>query len=96
MHQIPDALIDHVADHFRLLADPTRLRILRTILNAGEATVTEIVAAGPFYRAEEAHQDYYKKNPLRYNYYRFNCGRDARLQELWGTEAGGAKSADSD
>ncbi len=45
---------------------------------------TEIVAAGPFYKAEEEHQDYYLKNPIRYKFYRYNCGRDARLEELWG------------
>jgi peptide-methionine (S)-S-oxide reductase len=45
---------------------------------------TEVAAAGPFYRAEEYHQDYYKKNPVRYKFYRLNCGRDARLAELWG------------
>ena len=50
-----------------------------------EAVVTEIALAGPFYAAEDYHQDYYKKNPVRYKYYRSSCGRDARLQQLWGS-----------
>ncbi len=49
-----------------------------------EPIVTEITAAGTFYRAEEYHQDYYKKNPVRYKIYRYGCGRDKRLEELWG------------
>lgn len=45
---------------------------------------TEIVAASTFWLAEDEHQDYYKKNPIRYNYYRMACGRDAIVKQLWG------------
>jgi peptide-methionine (S)-S-oxide reductase len=50
-----------------------------------EPVVTEITLAGPFYAAEDYHQDYYKKNPVRYKYYRNGCGREERIKQLWGS-----------
>jgi peptide-methionine (S)-S-oxide reductase len=70
-------------DEQRRLAEASKAAVAKRFR---EPIQTEIVAAGPFYKAEDYHQDYYLKNPIRYRFYRFNCGRDARLEELWGNK----------
>ena len=69
--------------------DSTQLRTAKAAKAAvqdrfEQEVVTPVVLDTTFYRAEDYHQDYYEKNPLRYKFYRWNCGRDARLEELWG------------
>lgn len=71
----------------RRLAEQSRRELEKT-KPFGAPIVTEIVPAKSFYVAEDYHQDYYRKNPIRYSFYRTGCGRDARLQTLWGDKAG--------
>jgi peptide methionine sulfoxide reductase msrA/msrB len=58
--------------------------------------VTEIIKATTFYKAEDYHQDYYKKNPIRYKFYRYNAGRDQFLKKVWGDEMNQKESATID
>lgn len=69
----------------RRLAEASKEEIERT-KTFSAPIVTEITQATEFYPAEEHHQDYYRKNPIRYKLYRLTCGRDARLTELWGSD----------
>jgi peptide-methionine (S)-S-oxide reductase len=74
--------IYYLDDEQKKLADETKKAVQAKF--APRTVYTEIVKADTFYKAEDYHQDYYEKNPFRYQAYRFNCGRDRRLQELWG------------
>lgn len=61
-------------------------RILAEIKNNLKKNIAvDVLASAPFWKAEEYHQDYAKKNPIQYKLYRYNCGRDKRVQEIWGT-----------
>ena len=72
----------HNADQERLARASKRL--LEESGRFDDPIVTEVAPATTFYPAEEYHQDYYQKNPLRYRVYRFGCGRDGRLKKVWG------------
>jgi peptide-methionine (S)-S-oxide reductase len=78
--------IFYLNDEQKRLAEQSKAEIERT-KPFKAPIVTEIVKAGRFWPAEEYHQDYYKKNPLRYHFYREGCGRDARVKALWGKSA---------
>jgi peptide-methionine (S)-S-oxide reductase len=53
----------------------------------GRPVAVRISDAGPFYRAEDYHQDYYRTHPIQYHFYRWTCGRDRRLADVWSTRA---------
>ena len=55
--------------------------------NSKKPIVSPILAATPFYAAEDYHQNYYEKNPIRYRYYRWGCGRNKKVEEVWGEHA---------
>ncbi|MGE5190649.1 MAG: peptide-methionine (S)-S-oxide reductase MsrA [Gemmatimonadota bacterium] len=84
--QYRSAIFYH-GDEQRRLAESSK-RALEESGRFPGGIATEIVPAGTFWPAEEYHQHYYVKNPIRYRYYRYSCGRDRRLEELWGREAG--------
>jgi peptide-methionine (S)-S-oxide reductase len=81
------AAIFYATDSERVLAEKSKQAIEKDG-RIREPIVTAIEPAGPFYPAEKYHQDYYRTNPVRYKFYRLNCGRDRRLRELWGDTAG--------
>jgi peptide-methionine (S)-S-oxide reductase len=82
-NQYRPAIFFH-GDEQKRLAEASR-RALETSKPFPGPIVVEIVPASTFWPAEEYHQHYHSKNPIRYHYYRSRCGRDARLEQLWGT-----------
>jgi peptide-methionine (S)-S-oxide reductase len=72
----------------KLLAEQSRKKVVEQF--PGKKVITPILPAATFWPIkgkESYHQDYYKNNPIRYKFYRFNCGRDQRLKEIWGDKA---------
>lgn len=81
--QYRSAIFVHGASQ-RAAAEASLGALQKSNLFKGQTLYTEIVDAGVFYEAEDYHQDYAAKNPSRYKFYRWNCGRDARLEKVWG------------
>lgn len=85
-HQYRSAIFYHNEEQHRLaLQSKAQLEKNKAFK---EPIVTDIVQAGEFYPAEDYHQHYYRKNPIRYKFYVTTCGRERRLKELWGNEEG--------
>jgi peptide-methionine (S)-S-oxide reductase len=80
-NQYRTAIFYHDETQHRL-AEASKAQVEKTLKTK---VVTQIVPATQFYPAEEYHQDFYKKSPIRYNSYRMGCGRDGRLEEIWGS-----------
>jgi peptide-methionine (S)-S-oxide reductase len=83
-NQYRSAIFYHDAEQ-RRAAEASKAALERSGQLKG-TIATQIVEAGPFYAAEEYHQDYYRKNPQRYKFYKWSCGRAQRLAQLWGAE----------
>jgi peptide-methionine (S)-S-oxide reductase len=83
--QYRSAIFYHDEDQ-RRLAEKSKVDVAKDLQVPGPI-VTEIVSASVFYRAEEYHQSYYRKNPLLYRFYKRRCGRDGRIAEVWGRPA---------
>lgn len=77
------AAVFYGSDEERRLAEDSK-RAIEQSKRFATPVVTQVVAASEFFPAEESHQDFYKKNPIRYKYYKFSCGRAQRLEALWG------------
>jgi peptide-methionine (S)-S-oxide reductase len=73
-------------DDQRRVAEASRQKLEASGVLAGPV-VTPILDAATFFAAEDGHQNYHEENPIRYNFYRYNCGRDARIEAVWGDEA---------
>jgi peptide-methionine (S)-S-oxide reductase len=83
-NQYRTAIFVH-SDKERALAEASKKKVAAEL---GKPIYTEIADAGPFYKAEDYHQDFYKKSPLKYKFYRWNCGRDNRIEQIWGKPKG--------
>ena len=83
-NQYRTAIFVH-SDEERKLAEDSKKKVAAELK---KPIYTEIDQARPFYKAEDYHQDFYLKNPTKYKFYRWNCGRDQRIEQIWSTYKG--------